>query len=145
MVDKDLILLKAGSVKRHVDRIKAKSIIDSATFMQDLDVQESVSFNMHLAIQNCMDIAAHIVSEEGMGVPGSAGAMFFLLQENGILSADLTEKMVKAVGFRNLLVHEYERIDLKRLHQAAEKNVDDLMEFLSAVFDKVGIGADEGH
>ena len=139
MVDKDLILLKAGSVKRHVDRIKVKSVIDSATFMQDLDIQESVSFNMHLAIQNCMDIAAHIICEEGMGVPGSAADMFFLLQENGILSADLTGKMVKAVGFRNLLVHEYAKIDLKRLRQAAEKNVDDLLEFLSAVFDKVGI------
>jgi uncharacterized protein YutE (UPF0331/DUF86 family) len=139
MVDRDLILLKAGSVKRHLNRIKAKSDPNVATFVQDLDRQESVAFNMHLAIQNCMDIAAHIISEEGLGVAGSAAEMFYLLQENSFLPADLTEKMVKAVGFRNLLVHEYEKIDLQRLHQAAGKNVDDLKEFLSVVFNKLGI------
>jgi uncharacterized protein YutE (UPF0331/DUF86 family) len=139
MVDKDLILAKAGSVKRHIDRIKAKSDTDVATFMRDLDRQESIAFNMHLAIQNCMDIAAHIISDEGLGVPGSAGEMFFILQENGFLSADLADRMVKAVGFRNLLVHEYQKIDLQRLHKAAEKNVDDLIEYLSAVFSKLGL------
>ena len=139
MVDKDLVLAKAGSVKRHIDRIKAKSVADMAIFLRDLDRQESVAFNMHLAIQNCMDIAAHVISDGGLGVPGSAGDMFFLLHENGYLSADLAERMVKAVGFRNLLVHEYEKIDLQRLHQAAEKNVDDLMEFLSSVFTKIGM------
>jgi uncharacterized protein YutE (UPF0331/DUF86 family) len=139
MVDKDLILAKAGSVKRHIDRIKAKSDTDVATFMRDLDRQESIAFNMHLAIQNCMDIAAHIISDEGLGLPGSAGEMFFILQENGFLSADLADRMVKAVGFRNLLVHEYQKIDLQRLHKAAEKNVDDLIEYLSAVFSKLGL------
>jgi len=139
MVDKDLILAKSGSVKRHIDRIKARSVADMATFQRDLDRQESIAFNMHLAIQNCMDIAAHIISEEGFGIPGSAGEMFFLLQENGFLSADLADKMVKAVGFRNLLVHEYEKIDLQRLHRAAEKNVDDLMEYLASVFSKLGM------
>ena len=139
MVDKDLILAKAGSVKRHIDRIKAKSDTDMATFMRDLDRQESIAFNMHLAIQNCMDIAAHIISDEGLGVPGSAGEMFFILQENGFLSADLADRMVKAVGFRNLLVHEYQKIDLQRLHKAADNNVDDLIEYLSAVFSKLGM------
>jgi uncharacterized protein YutE (UPF0331/DUF86 family) len=139
MVDKDLILAKAGSVKRHIDRIKAKSDADVATFMRDLDRQESIAFNMHLAIQNCMDIAAHIISDEGLGVPGSAGEMFFILQENGFLSADLADRMVKAVGFRNLLVHEYQKIDLQRLHKAADNNVDDLIEYLSAVFSKLGM------
>jgi uncharacterized protein YutE (UPF0331/DUF86 family) len=134
MVDKDLILAKASSVKRHIDRVKAKSVADMAIFLQDLDRQESMAFNMHLAIQNCMDIAAHIISEEGLGVPGSASDMFFLLQENGFISADLADKMVKAVGFRNLLVHEYQKIDLQRLYETAEKNVDDLMAFLASIF-----------
>ena len=134
MVDKDLILAKASSVKRHIDRVKEKSVADMAIFLQDLDRQESVAFNMHLAIQNCMDIAAHIISEEGLGVPGSAGDMFFLLQENGFISADLADKMVKAVGFRNILVHEYQKIDLQRLYETAEKNVDDLMAFLASIF-----------
>ena len=86
MVDRDLILAKASSVKRHIDRIKAKSVTDMAIFFKDLDRQEIIAFNMHLAVQNSMDIAAHIIGEEGLGVPGSAGDMFFLLHENGYIS-----------------------------------------------------------
>ncbi len=49
MVDKDLILAKAGSVKRHIDRVKAKSVADLAIFLQDLDRQESMAFNIQKA------------------------------------------------------------------------------------------------
>ncbi len=48
-----------------------------------------------------------IISEDGFGVAGSTNEMFYFLEENGYLDTDLTEKMVKAVGFRNLIVHEF--------------------------------------
>lgn len=53
-----------------------------------------------MAIQKCIDIAAHIISDEGLGVPGSTNQMFYLLEKNGYLHGDITEKMVKSVGFR---------------------------------------------
>ena len=62
-----------------------------------------MSFNLHLAIENCTDLTANIISEEGLGVPGSASEMFYLLEENGYLSLQLTEKMIKAVGLPSLL------------------------------------------
>ena len=46
---------------------------------------------------------------------------------------------LKQLDLGNLLVHEYEKIDLQRLYQAAEKNVDDLLEYLSDVFRKLGL------
>ena len=99
MVVKDLVLSKASSVKRHLNRIKEKRDIDLQTFLKDLDRQESILFNLQMAFQNCIDIAAHIISEEGVGVPGSTNEMFYLLEDNGYISVDITEKMVKAVGF----------------------------------------------
>jgi uncharacterized protein YutE (UPF0331/DUF86 family) len=68
-----------------------------------------------MAVQNCIDIAAHIVSEEGFGVPGSTNEMFYLLEENGYLDVELTERMVKSVGFRNLIDHEYGKLELKQV------------------------------
>ena len=115
MVDKDLILAKAGSVKRHLNRVFEKCNIDLKTFLKDIDIQESILFNIQMAVQNCIDIAAHIVSDEGFGVPGSTNEMFYLLEENGYLDNEITEKMVKAVGLRNLVVHEYSKIDLERI------------------------------
>jgi uncharacterized protein YutE (UPF0331/DUF86 family) len=139
LVDKDLILAKASSVKRHLRRIEEKPNIDLNIFLKDIDLQESILFNLQMAIQNCIDIAAHIISDEGLGVPGSTNEMFYLLEENGYLDHDITEKMVKAVGFRNLIVHEYVKIELDQVFEIAVKKIKDLNEYLKSNFRKLGL------
>ena len=65
--------------------------------------------------------------------------MFYLLEENGYLSPQLSEKMAKAVGLRNLIVHGYSKIDLKRLYEIVSKDVQDINEFIASIFKKLGI------
>ena len=139
MVDTDLILAKAGSVKRHLNRVFEKRNTDLRTFLKNIDIQESVLFNIQMAVQNCIDIAAHIISDEGFGIPGSTNEMFYLLEENSYLDNEITEKMVKAVGLRNLVVHEYSKIDLERIFEVTQKDITDLNEFLKSIFKKLGL------
>ncbi len=139
MVDTDLILTKAGSVKKHLRRIIKKRNTDLNTFLKDIDRQESLLFNLQMAVQNCIDIAAHIVSEEGFGVPGSTNEMFYSLEENGYLGSELTEKMVKAVGFRNLIVHEYAKIELEQVFEISKEDINDLNDYLKSIFDKLNL------
>ena len=93
-------------------------------------------FNLQMAIQNCIDIAAHIVSDEGYGVPGSSNEMFYMLEEHSLLDKSLTEKMVRAVGLRNLIVHEYGTIDLKKIYHLASNDLADLDDFIKTIVDK---------
>lgn len=141
MVDRGLLLKKAGAVARHLGRVILKRDVDFAAFSADLDRQESILFNLQMAIQNCIDIAAHIVSDEGLGIPGSTNEIFYLLEESGYLSTELTEAMVKAAGFRNLLVHEYARLELKYVHEIAHRHVTDLQRFITSVLAKAGLPA----
>ena len=139
MVDRDLILVKASSLRGHLGRIREKSKIDLQTFLKDRDCQESILFNLQMAVQNCIDIAAHIVSEEGFGVPGSTSEMFYLLEENGYLDTKATENMVKFIGFRNLVVHEYGKLELKTVFKVAQEDIKDLDEFLILIFNRIGL------
>ena len=139
MVDKDLILAKAGSVKSHLNRVLEKRNVDLDNFIKDIDRQESILFNIQTAVQNCIDIAAHIISEESFGVPGSITEMLYILEKNGYLDNDLTQKMVKAVGFRNLIVHEYGKIELEQVYEIAQNDINDLNEYLKAIFKKLGL------
>ena len=139
MVDKDLILAKAGSVKSHLNRVLEKRNVDLDSFIKDIDRQESILFNIQTAVQNCIDIAAHIISEESFGVPGSTTEMLYVLEKNGYLENDLTQKMVKAVGFRNLIVHEYGKIELEQVYEIAKSDINDLNEYLKAIIKKLGL------
>jgi uncharacterized protein YutE (UPF0331/DUF86 family) len=116
-----------------------KRDVDLNGFIEDIDTQEIVLFNIQAAVQNCIDIAAHIISEEGFGVPGSTTEMFQTLGKNGYLNNNLTQKMVKAVGFRNLIVHEYGKIELELVYDIAQNDVNDLNEFLIAILKKIGL------
>jgi uncharacterized protein YutE (UPF0331/DUF86 family) len=126
VVDVDLLLIKAGSVQKHLRRAREKCNNDLEAFLNNLDHQDIVCFNLQMAIKNCMDIAAHIASEEGIGVPGSVNEMFYFMEENAFLSPELTEKMVKAVAFRNLLIHEYGKLDLIQVFNIAHHHANDL-------------------
>jgi len=139
LVDCTIIIAKAGSVKRHLARIIEKRKVNFPDFAKDLDCQESILFNLQMAIQNCIDIAAHIISEEGFGMPDSTNEMFYFLEENGFLTHTITEKMVKAVGFRNLIVHEYGKVELKQVYDIAQEEIKDLNEFLANIFKKLNL------
>ena len=139
MVDKDLVLTKAGNVKKHLGRVEKKAKTDLKTFLGDLDRQEIIAFNLEVAVQNCIDIAAHIIGAEGLGVPGSTAEMFYLLEENDYLSSEITEKMIKAVGLRNLIAHEYGKIDLKQIYEISQNDYKDLNTYLVAIFEKLDL------
>ena len=139
MVDRDFIISKANLVRKHVKRALEKSSVDIQTFMNDSDRQDIVLFNVQMAVQNCIDIAAHIISDEGFGVPGSNNEMFYMLEENGYLDKQMVEKMVKAVGFRNLIVHEYGKLDIQEVYGISKSDIKDLLDYLKAVFKKAGI------
>lgn len=138
-VDFDLLLAKASSVRKHLDRVSEKCDVSVEAFLKDIDRQEIVLFNLQMAVQNCVDIAAHIISEKGFGVAGSTNEMFYLLEENGYIETELTEKMVRAVGFRNLIVHEYARVEMKEVFEVAHKDVEDLNEYLKCILTRLGI------
>ena len=138
MADKDILWSKISSMQKHVDRIKAKRHVDLSQFLQDIDRQESVLFNLQMAVQNCVDLAAHIVAEEGLGVAGSTSELFYLLEEQGYIGQDLTERMIRAIGFRNLIVHEYGKLDLEAVFRVSQENITDLEEFARTIGELFG-------
>lgn len=133
MVDKDVLFAKISSVNKHLDRVKKQSSLPLDQFLASPDAQDIVLFNLHLAIQSCIDMSAHIVSEQGMGVAGSTNELFYFLEEHHVIDAALCEKMTLAVGLRNLIVHEYGRLDMKQIYESCRHDIQDLSAFASAV------------
>ena len=65
--------------------------------------------------------------------------MFYFLEENGYLDRNVTEKMIKAVGLRNLIVHEYSKIELEQIFEIAQNDIKDLNEYLVAILNKLDL------
>jgi uncharacterized protein YutE (UPF0331/DUF86 family) len=91
-----------------------------------------VKYTFVTSIEACVDIAQHICSAQGWGPPADNGDAMKVLGRHGTLTAGLSDAMRKAVGFRNVLVHEYvevsDEIVVSRLG-----NLADLEQFVEQV------------
>lgn len=136
MVDSSIVTAKAAQIEKCLTRIRDKRPPALHLFLADPDSQDIVMFNLMQALQGCIDLAAHVVSDEGFGMAGSLNEFFYLLQERGVIHEDLTERLVRAVGFRNLCVHEYARLDLEKVYEISFNGLGDIEEFMKLMIQR---------
>lgn len=132
MVDYEVILEKVNLIQDCLERIHSKVNNDVAN-LQNIDNQEIVTFNLQRAIQFTIDIAFHIISSKKLGLAQNFKEAFTLLEKNKFISSDLSEKLKKMVGFRNIVVHEYEHINLDILRNIVQHHLSDLEEFYTVI------------
>lgn len=138
MVSRDIIFAKISSIQKCLKRIKDVTNLNTKS-LDHLDTQEIVILNLQRAIQSSIDLAAHIVADEGWGVPAELRENFDLLSENRVISDDLTSRLRKMVGFRNIAVHEYQAINVEILKSMLQHNLRDIEDFYVAVIYYFGL------
>ena len=132
-MDREVVEQKLESLRRAIRRIEWKCPQNAADLASDIDLQDILSLNLSRAVQLTVDIGAHLVSSMELPAPDTMGQTFDLLREAGIVPAELASNLRKAVGFRNIAVHNYEKIDWNIVHSIAKKRIDDFREFARLV------------
>ena len=132
-MDRVLIEQKLESLRRCVVRVAAKCPAGIETLASDADLQDIVVLNLTRAVQLCVDLGAHLIAETELPAPETMGQTFDLLSQAGVLEHDLAERMKRAVGFRNLAVHQYQAIDWAIVHAICVRHLQDFRAFAQAV------------
>lgn len=99
------------------------------------DVRELrfVEHTLQIAIQAALDVASHIVSDRRLGEPRTNRELFDLLHRDGWIDAPLAATLRNMAGFRNVLVHGYDDVDLAVVRDVLERHLGDLEAFICAV------------
>jgi len=98
----------------------------------------SAERDFQVAIQATLDIGAHLLAELSVDVPSDYKTIFPKMAEVGILPPDFAQKLVGMAKFRNVLVHIYLEVDLKRVYHYLQHNLDDLELFARYVSEYLG-------
>jgi uncharacterized protein YutE (UPF0331/DUF86 family) len=99
----------------------------------DPDALDIVSFNLMLAVQLCVDVAAHITTDERWLPAKSLAEGFTRLEEHGVIEANTAERIRRAVGLRNVVAHGYGRVDPTSVFVAGTDGIADLSAFAREV------------
>ena len=136
MVDRDLVLAKVETLERSLARIDAAQ---GRAGLDALDRQDIIVLNLQRAVQAMLDLAAHVVAREGLGVPDELAASFELLKRAGILDDELADRMRRMTGFRNVAVHEYRKLDPGIVDSIVRNRLGDLRAFAKAIVERFRI------
>jgi len=86
-----------------------------------------------LACENLLDICNMIISDEGLGMPRDNRDSIRKLASHNMISESLALRLGELIGFRNLIVHQYGKVDDSRAHKQLYSESGDFYEFLEAI------------
>lgn len=138
-MDRLIIERKLDSLWRCLERVRSRTPANASDLLNDLDLQDVLVLNLSRAVQICVDVAVHILSERKQPPPETMGKAFELLAQEGLLDTELAQRLKKSVGFRNLAVDNYEAIDWAIVHAIATRHLVDFEAFAKAVMEH-GLG-----
>lgn len=138
-MDKLIINQKLESLRRCLLRIEDKCPATAYTLSTDPDLQDIIVLNLTRSVQLCVDIASHLISEANENAPTTMGNTFQILEKLGILDRETTSNLRKAVGFRNVAVHNYEEINWQIVHSICQKQLRDFQEFAKLIVKHCGL------
>jgi len=126
LVAEQVILGRLGHLRTVVEelrRVRPRDL-DAMLRPEQTAARRATERCLYLAIQDVLDIANHIVSAEGWGYPETYREAVQALAERGVVPPDFGTTLVAMAGFRNILEHEYVRLDAERLFAYSRSEAD---------------------
>lgn len=135
-LDRDILAERAMAVERHLARVAERLPADPVEFRPATDASDAVILHLWQATQIVIDLAMGACVSLNLGAPGTYADAFRRLEQAGVLDARLADVMVRAAGFRTVVAHAYDPLDMARVHAAARNGPADLRAFLAVLRDR---------
>jgi len=135
VVDEGRVARLLRGVEERLDRLDdagGRLAGASPDALPDALLLDAVKYLFVTAIEGCVDVGHHVAASERWGAPDTNAAAFTVLAEHGVIDTQLAARLGQAVGFRNVLVHQYAVVDDQRVMAYLEE-LGDLRAFVQQV------------
>lgn len=136
MVDQEVVKARLLKLEEYINDLKDYQNIKQAEYKQNKLTKRFVERTLHLAIESCLDIGSHIISDERLGTTNNNADIMKILADNDIIKKDV-DTYIKMAKFRNVIVHDYANVDPEIIHHILTNNVEDLKNFLLWIRDYI--------
>lgn len=130
----EIILSKIESIEKCLKRIKEK-MKDKNFNLDDYDIQDIIVLNLQRACQQSIDLAMFTTAELALGIPVNSSDSFQKLLNKTIISKETYENMKGMVGFRNVAIHEYQKINYNIVEYVINNRLVDFYKFTKEIID----------
>jgi len=124
---------KISSILKYLKILQRYKKFSRKEIEDNLDIKGAVERYLYLAIQSTIDLAEAIISYRNFRKPTTMTEAFYILNEEELISEELTKKLVKMVGFRNIIAHDYEKIDYDIVLDVLKNKMKDAEAFIKEI------------
>lgn len=121
---------KISSAKKYLKILDRYKKYSKKEIEESIDLRGTVERHLYLAVQSAIDLGEAVISLKEFRKPSSMSEIFSILNEESVIDKDLSDELSKMVGFRNIIVHDYEKIDYDILYDILKNKLKDIEEFL---------------
>jgi uncharacterized protein YutE (UPF0331/DUF86 family) len=132
-LDRAVLAERAAAIRRHLARVADKLPATAEELSASPDRSDAVILHLWQATQIAIDLATSAAIALGAGTPQTYADAFRRLEHAVVIDPPLADRLVRAAGFRNVVAHAYERLDLARVHRAATSGPADLLALVAAL------------
>lgn len=136
MTNLTVIENKISAVQKYLKILEKFKNYSKKDIENDLNIRGALERYLYLAIQAAIDLSEAIISYKKFRKPETFNEAFYILKEEGIIDDDLTEKLAKMVGFRNIIAHDYEEIDYEIVYDIVQNKLKNIRDFLKIISEK---------
>jgi uncharacterized protein YutE (UPF0331/DUF86 family) len=133
LVDRTLILRKLAELEEYLQQLREFSLVSAQEYSGNWKTQRIVERTLQIMIELCVDIAGHIIADRKLRVPVSYADTFKSLSEACLVTPETGAVMEKMAKFRNIVVHQYEKVDADIVVLILQKHLDDFLVFRDAI------------
>jgi uncharacterized protein YutE (UPF0331/DUF86 family) len=135
MVDPDTLASVLGNLRGSLQKLAVLAELSEAEFTGDFTKVESAKHLLQVSIECCLDIAHHVVAQDGYRTPANYYDTFVVLSENGILPDAFLPTLRQMVSFRNRVVHLYWEVDDAMVYQIVRENLGVFETYIGHILD----------
>lgn len=137
MVDREVVERLLGLLEGYVNDLKSAQGINFADYTADIRTKRFVERTLQIAIEATLDLGYHLIADEGFREPEDNKDVFKVLAENRIIDVSLLESLQPMASFRNLIVHDYAKIDDEIVFGILQRRIADFTAFAQRIADYI--------
>ncbi len=129
MVDKTLLLRKLSELEDNLKYLNEYKDISLDKYENAWKTQRIIERTLQIMIEICVDIANHVIGDKKFRVPKSYADTFKVLEEERVLTVEISNTMQQMAKFRNIIVHGYDKVDNAIVINILKNRLNDFLQF----------------
>ena len=133
MTNQAVIENKISAVRKYLKILERYKKHSRADIEKSIDLRGAVERYLYLVVQAAIDLAEAVISFKNFRKPSTLAESFRVLEEEGLIQNDLTEKLAQMAGFRNIIAHDYGEIDYEIVYNILQNGLNDIEKFINNI------------